>query len=92
MRRIDELSGRDLLRAVAQVGGAPDVDQVDPVQIFLMHARVMEVDGAVHRIHVSPPAGGDQVWSCDCAPHVACMRAFVKSRVGADVIALGWVA
>ena len=82
----DTLSGEQLRQAAAIADGAVDVDAFDPWQLFLMVADVMERWGPVYVVHVrmAQKVGGVTNWmrgrgSC---PIEACMRAYLKSRMG----------
>ena len=82
----DDLRGWRLRLAAAHAYGCTDYFSFDPWQLFLMVADVMERWGPVYVVHVRMPqkVGGVTNWmpgrgSC---PIEACMRAFLKSRVG----------
>ena len=82
----DTLSGEQLRHAAALADGAVDVDAFDPWQLFLRVADVMERLGPVYVVHVRMPGkvGGITNWVAGKGPDPldACMRAYLKSRVG----------
>lgn len=80
--RPDDLTKEQLHQAVALIEGAG----ADPWELFLRVACVMERWGRVYVVSVKMPekVAGLTVWMTgqgDC-PLEACMRAYLKSRVG----------
>ena len=80
----DTLTGEQLRHAAALADGAVDVDALDPWQLFLRVADVMERWGPVYVVHVRMPqkVGGVTNWmpGRGVDPLEACLRAFLKSR------------
>ena len=83
---VDDLSGEQLAHAAALADGVVDVAAFDPWALFLRVADVMERWGPVYVVHVRMPqkVAGCTNWmpGRGVDPLEACLRAFLKSRMG----------
>lgn len=83
---VDDLTGDALLEAASRASGCDNPADFKPLVLFCEVAEVMERWGPIYVVHVRMPQkiGGITNWipgrgSC---PIDACMRAYLKSRVG----------